>query len=116
MNIYSNIILFGETYLISMFMYFIILGKKRKNKLNYTSSVDLSYIIQRYKLNINKLEYKLFVSIMNVSNSFIIATTLTIMLNIKKYVYRIAAGFVIIIVLIYVFYALIGKYFKKKEE
>ena len=99
-----------------MFLYFIILGRKRKNKLNYQNSVDLQYIIKRYKLNVKKLKYRVFVSIMNICNSFIIALTVSIMLSIKKYIYRIPIGFVIMIILIYINYGIIGKYFKKKEE
>ncbi len=116
MSIYSRLLLFCETYLLCMFVYFIILGKKRKNRFNYQNSVDLNYIIKKHKLNVSKLEYKVFISIMNISNSFIISLTVTIMLSIKKYIYRLLVGFVIIIVLIIIIYGIIGKYFKKREE
>ena len=116
MNISSSVIMFCETYLICMLLFFIIFGKKRKDKYNYQNSVDLKYIIQRYNINVKKLPYNLFLYIMNISNSFIIAITFTIMLNTEKYFYRIMIGFVIIFILIYVVYSLIGNYFKKKEE
>ncbi len=116
MGIYSKILFFCEIYLLSMFMYFIILAKKRKNKFEFKNSIDLSFIIERYKLNVSKLPYNLFVSVVNVSNSFMLALTVTLMLMVKKYIYKLLFGFVIIFILIYIIYDFIGKYFKKREE
>ena len=116
MSIYSKIIFFCEVYLLCMFIFFLILGKKRKNRFEFQRNIDLLYIIKKNKLNVSKMKYKLFVCIVNICNSFIIALTVSTLHDVNKYIYKLLLEFVMVIILVYVSYEIIGKIFKKKEE
>ena len=78
--------------------------------------VELLYLKKIYKISVNKENYKSYINILPIVNSFII-TTIYIMLMylLKSWVLRIIIGVVLLILLLIICYGLLGRYYLKKE-
>lgn len=72
--------------------------------------------VLRYDLSLKKLNYVYLINILGLINSFIIAFTAAIIINIESMIWSLIVCFVILCILIYCFYEIAGKYFKKLES
>ena len=95
-----------------------IIGKKKikKNK-KAKQLIEIEYLCNKFKLNKNKLNYKEFIFMFPLINSFII-TLVTMILELIKipYIFRLIIGFVLLTGLIYALYEIYGRHLKKKEK
>lgn len=105
------IIVFIVIYLLYLFT--VILNKKKKNNIFDTSQAKL--IIVPNKLDTSCISKNLFVHVLSLSNSFIVAFTFTISEFFDNYILKLVICFVLLVILILLIYKLIGIYFKKKE-
>lgn len=91
-------------------------NKKRKD---YSKLKDNDYVktfIIKYNLNMKKTDYKKVLNTLTIINSFILAISTIIMLQIKSTIYKILVVFIVIMLLIYSLYEISGRYFKNKEK
>ena len=101
--------------LVFVLNYFLFIRKKEKyNKKNIP--VELFYLQKLYRINIKKDNYKQFVWIYSLVNTFIITTTYIIIAYlVKGVVLQIILGIVILLLLIIICYGLLGGYYSWKE-
>lgn len=104
------------SFIIIYLFYFItvILQKKRYEK--FKSSNQVLFFVKRYKLDVNKMNISKFIKIISFINSFIIALTFTIVININNYLLMLLIGFIILIPLMLLSYYIVGFYLKKEEN
>ena len=109
------LIYFGTSYILTFIVYYFLLNRKKtKTKLN--ADMEINYIINRHKLNPAKINMKRLKWVLNIVNPFIIALTFLVVISIKSFVLGIMVGFVIMLILIYSIYEIIGRYLKRKEK
>ncbi len=117
MNVYLKMLIdFVGVFLIVMLVYKLFINKRRKEYENLKKSNEVRMIIDKYHLNMKKITYKKLLNTVTITNSFIIAFTSVIIIYIDKLVWGIMIGFVMLMVLSYSLYDLIGRYYKKKED
>ena len=93
--------------------YFIFIRKAIRNK---KSPSEATLLINYFKLDINKFNYRKFIFNMSIVSSLdiaLIATITTLLIN--KVIYQIVIGFFICIPIIFLSYYLFGKYYQKKQ-
>lgn len=84
---------------------------KKKNIPN-----ELLYLKKIYNINVNKGNYKQFIYICCITNTFIITTIYIILIYlIEGWILKIILGIILLILMIIICYGLLGRYFSKKE-
>lgn len=103
---------------VTVFLFYLLWVNRRKlKKEKYNKMGEINYLINRYKLNKEKIDYKALSNIIALANAFIIALVGTVLILIPlNYLWRMAIGLVLIIGSILIVYELIGRYLIKKED
>ena len=113
----KSLIYFGICFITVLLIYLLFINRKfRKEYKEGKEQVEIYYLIKRFKLNMRLTKYKTIKLIVAFLNSFIVAFTFTVIINLKvKYVYKLMIAFLIMFILIYSLYEITGRILKKKE-
>ena len=115
--IVKSLIYFGVSFLAVLLIYLLIINRFRKEYKEGMKQVEIYYLIKRFNLDMRKTKYKSIKLIVSVLNSFIIAFTFTIVINLKvKYAYKLMIAFAIMFILIYSLYEIAGRILKSKQN
>ncbi len=106
------LLIFALIYII----YSVFFNKKRKDYKDLKKNDEIKFFIRKYDLNMRKTKYRSLLNILTLTNSFIISLETTIVLYIENYILKIIVCFSTSILLLLIFYNLIGNYYKKKEN
>ena len=106
----SFVISFLIVYLFYLFT--VILQTKRYDK--FKKSNQVMYFVNKYKINIDKLNMKKFTNILGLTNALIISIAFTATFLVKNIFLQLLVGLIVLIPLIFIFYGLIGNYLKKE--
>lgn len=89
--------------------------KKKKRQKKIEEYIGLSYIIPRFKLDINKMNLNYVFIMLSIINAFIIAGVFSVICIIPWDIeFSMLLGFVLLMGLIYSLYELFGRYLVKK--
>lgn len=90
---------------------FYLLSKLRKKKKRKSGlDVELKYLITKFKLSKSRVDRKSFAAIISFIDALIISSTLIISITITdNMVLELAIGLLIVIILIYILYEILGK-------
>lgn len=114
-KIIINVIYFVVSYLIIFLLYSLVINRKKKSYKDATKQMDILYLVNKFKLNTKKTKYNTLKWITNIINPLIISITFIIVANIKSFILGIMIGFLVMMMLIYSIYEIIGRILKKKE-
>ena len=106
------IIVFTVVYL----LYVLFFNKKRRNYKTLKKNDEVKLFIDRYNLDMKKIEYKKVLQVVTIINTFILSFTTVLIVRIKGFMISLLIGFVVIMILIYSLYEITGNYFKRKED
>ena len=115
-KIIINVIYFVVSYLIIFLLYSLVINRKKKSYKDATKQMDILYLVNKFKLNNKKTKYNTLKWITNIINPLIISITFIIVTNIKSFTLGIMIGFLVMMMLIYSIYEIIGRILKKKES
>ena len=104
------IVAFLIVYLFNCFT--IMFQNKKYNK--FKKSNQVMYFVNRYKLDVNKINIKKFIHIISFTNSLIIAIAFTATFLVENILLQLLIGLLVLIPLILIGYSLIGNYLKKE--
>ncbi len=111
--IWSFVIVFVIMYV--YYLLFLIFNKKYKKFNSKKNRVEESYLIGKFNINMEKINYKRFLNINALSNSFIFGFSFAAtQVTTNKIFLQILIGLIVMIPLIIIVYDLIGKYYVKK--
>lgn len=116
-NIYLRVLVEYLIVFVVLFIlhYFLFVKKNKKYDKNKVP-LELLYLVRLYNLNIKKINYKSFVWIYSLINTFIISTVyIIISYLLEKLILQIIIGIVLLILFIIICYGLLGRYYIKKE-
>ena len=109
-GIYVYIFIFIVIFLVTFIMDLLKIKKKKIKKIG-----EVQYLVNKFKLDINKINYKRTCLIISLINAFIIATvTLIIFVIDTAMTLQLLVGFVLLFSLIYVMYEIYGRILIKK--
>lgn len=96
------------------YLFFVILNKKKNDKIFDTNQASI--FINLNKLDKDSIDKKVFIHVLSICNSFILAFTFafTILFVFDSLFINLLLGFIILIVLILVVYKVVGLFFRKK--
>lgn len=102
--------------LVFLLYYFIFIRKKTKYNKNKVP-VEYYYLVSLYGLRQKDIDYKKFMYISGLVNTFIIVTTYIVVSKLlNKWFIQLLCGIVIIILLIIICYGILGRYYQKKQN
>ena len=112
-KIVSNfLIFFTISYL--LYLIFVILNKKNNKYKVRKPRMEDSFLTLKFKLDFKKINYKKYLHLTALVNSFIIALTLELVQIVNGIFFQILLSFVFLVPLILITYTIIGKYYQKK--
>ncbi len=108
----KHIILFIMTYIFVFLIYqiFIVRNKRRNSK---KRPMEINYLIQKYNIDISKINYKKLLKVVALISSLDISIIVTIATLFDNYLIQIIIVFVLVIPTIMISYSFVGKYYKK---
>ena len=99
-----------------VYLFYIIFVLHRKNVFkNFIDSKEIKYLKIKYGIKVNDSNLKKIANKIFLANSFILATTVTILSLFESLLLQILVGIITLVVLILFTYHLIGIYYKKKQ-
>ena len=112
----SFIIDFLVMFFIVYLIYMLFINKRKSDFALLNNNDQIKLFVDRYKLNIDKINYKYLVTIISLINSFILSLTCAIILRIDNILLSICVCFIIMFSLIFILFEIAGRYFKKLEK
>ena len=110
----EELILFILTFLLIFIIYELFLVRKAKKDKRRKKPIEVNYLIGKYNLDINKLNYRRLLNIISVVSAFDISLVVTIVSLFNNFIFQLLVGFVLIMLLIIVSYDIVGRIYKKK--
>jgi len=106
---------FGIIFVLVFLFYFLILNRIKLKKQKYNKIGEINYLIKKFKLDPQKVDYKKTALIVALINAFIISFTCVFISIINvAFVWQMLIGFVLLFALIYSIYEIFGRYLVKK--
>lgn len=109
------IIIFLVSFIVVYLAYLITVIWNKKKLLKFKTSNQVLLLVKKYGIKITDLNVKNVANLTAISNSFIIATAITIVELVNNFILKILVAFIVIVPLILIVYSLMGKYLQKKE-
>ncbi len=110
----EELILFILTFLLVFIIYELFLVRKAKKDKRRKKPVEVGYLIGKYKLDLEKLNYKRLLNIISAVSAFDISLVVTIVSLLESFYLQLLVGFVLIMIVIIVSYDIVGRIYKKK--
>ncbi|MDD2378109.1 MAG: hypothetical protein PHD10_04625 [Bacilli bacterium] len=111
-----NDLIFSISVFIVIYLLYLFIVVLRQDKLEkFTSAKEITLLVNRHKLNLDKINVKSLANAVALSNSFIISFAIYVASLVDNLILQILIGFLVIIPSILIIYYIIGKHFKKKE-
>lgn len=101
-----------------VFLLYCLIFIRKKTKYNKNKvPVEYYYLVSLYGLRQKDIDYKKFMYISGLVNTFIIVTTYIVVSKLlNKWFIQLLCGIVIIILLIIICYGILGRYYQKKQN
>ena len=109
-----SLILFLMTFVIVFLVYLLFVIRRGKYLERFIAGKEISYLKRVYKIKIKESDYKAIAFIVTLTNSFIIAISVTVVSLFKSIFLEILVGFITVLVLILLSYHIIGKIYQKR--
>ncbi len=89
-------------------------GKKKKIRKEKTDPVEIKFLVYKYGVDLEKINYNKLLHVVAFVSSFDIALVVSIIALIDGYMWQMLLAIVLVIPLFLVSYGLVAKYYKKK--
>ena len=109
----EQVILFILTYLCVFIIYYFYIIKKNKKR-GKKKIIEVTYLVNRYKLDLDKINMKKLLLIISLVSSLDISLAVTIVLLFDSYVLKILVALILMFPIIIISYGIIGKYYQKR--
>lgn len=106
---------FAVTFILIYLIYYFLIVRRKSGLENLKKGKQIEFLVNVYKIDLKKINFKKFANSLALTNSFILSFTLTISELVDNYVLKILLCFIILIPLIIVMYKILGETYKKKE-
>ena len=102
---------------IVVYLFYVIFVINKKNKLEkMKNNVSVVYLVKKYKLDLKKINMKIFAHTISLTNSFIIAITFFIISFVDNYYLKLLVCIAVIFPVLYIMYMIIGKMYQRKGD
>ena len=112
----ENLIFGIFTFILIYLMYLIFVINKKSKLEKMKKGNNVLYLVNKYKLNLKKIDIKKLTHAIAFANSFILSVTVFIIGYIENIYLKIIICFPILLILEFITYFIIGRIFKDKEK
>ena len=110
-----ELILYLITFVLA-YLFYVVFVLCRKNVLKkIPNGKEMTYLKLKYGIKVNDTNLKKIANLIFLVNSFILATTVYVVCLFESLILEIVVGVITLILLILVFYHLLGTYLQKKQ-
>jgi len=110
-------LIFSLITFVVIYLFYVIFVINKKSKLEkMKNNAGVLYLVNKYKLDLRKINMKVLAHMIALTNSFILSVTLFILSFVDNFMLKILLCFIIIIPFQYVMYMIIGKMYKKEKR
>ena len=109
-----RLILFVFSFILVFLLYRLIIIRRTKRKKNPKEPLEVVYLVGRYKLDLDKINYKKLLNVISIVSSFDIALVVSIILLFKNFYLEVIVGFISTLIIILISYHLVYLVYKKK--
>ena len=111
----QELLLFLLTFVFVFILYQIFIVRKAKKKgKKFKEPIEITYLVNRYKLDLKKVNYKKLLRVISIVSSLDISLVVTIIMLINNFALEIIVGFISTLVIILLSYHLVYLVYKKK--
>lgn len=112
-KVIHELILFVVSFIVVFLLYRIIVVRRAKRKKNPKEPFEVTYLVERYKLDLNKINYKRLLNVVSLVSSFDIALIVAIIVLFKNFYLELIVGFIGTLIIILVSYHLVYLVYKR---
>ena len=111
-KVIQELILFLVSFIVIFLLYqfFIIKKAKKKSK----DPIEVTYLVNKYKLDLEKVSYKRLLNVISIVSALDIALVVSIIVLLKSFILEMIVGFISTLVIILASYHLVYLVYKKK--
>ena len=116
-NNMQEFILFSLSFILMYLIYQIFVVRKAikyYNKKDKKSPIEVLYLVNRYNLDLKKINYKQLLQIISIVSSLDIALSVSLIVNIKNFFLEVFGGFIFVILIILISYHCVYLFYKRK--
>jgi len=110
----KELILFLIAFIIVFLLYRIIIVRRAKSKKKPKEPLEVTYLVNKYKLDLEKVSYKRLLNVISIVSALDIALVVSIIVLLKSFILEMIVGFISTLVIILVSYHLVYLVYKKK--
>ncbi len=114
-RIILNLIYFFSSFILVLLFHILILNRKRKTYTDGKKQTEINYLVKKFKLDLRTTKYKTVLNYVTFINTLVISITFVLVNNIKNFLLSLFIGFIVMLLLIYSLYEIVGRYLKRKE-
>lgn len=109
-----ELILFFMTFVVVFLIYQLFIVRKYKKIKNKKQLPEISYLVNKYHIDLNKINYNKLLNIVSIVSSFDIALLVSVSLLTESIFMEMVIALVLAVPTIIISYSFIGRYYKKK--
>ena len=113
-KIMRELILFIISFIVVFLLYEIFVVRKAKSKKKPKEPIEVTYLVNKYKLDLKNVNYKKLLRIISIVSSFDIAVVVAVILLFDNFLLEVVVGFITMLIMIVVSYHLVYLVYKKK--
>ncbi len=106
------LIYFFASYILTFIIYTLVINRKK----NKRRPMEIDYILTKFNIDERKINLNFLRWTLNIVNPFIVSVTFLVVMNIDSFILGIIIGFIIMLLLIYSIYEIIGRVLKGKVK
>ena len=110
----EELLLFLLCFFLVLIVYEIFIVRRAKTKKAKKQPVEVRYLIDRYHLNMKKVDYPQLLQIVALVSSFDISFIVSVIVILDSYLWQIVAVFVLVLPVIILSYHFVGMFYRKK--
>ena len=110
----KELILFLIAFIIVFLLYRIIIVSRAKSKKKPKEPLEVTYLVNKYKLDLEKVSYKRLLNVISIVSALDIALVVSIIVLLKSFILEMIVGFISTLVIILASYHLVYLVYKKK--
>ena len=110
----EELILFLLCFLLVLLVYEIFIVRKAKKNKSKKYPMEVKYLINRYHLNMRKVDYPQLLQIVALVSSFDIAFIVSVVMFVDNYLWQILSVLILVLPVIFVSYHFVGSFYRKR--
>ena len=110
----EELILFLLCFLLVLLVYELFIVRKDKKNKSKKYPMEVKYLINRYHLNMRKVDYPQLLQIVALVSSFDIAFIVSVVMFVDNYLWQILSVLILVLPVIFVSYHFVGSFYRKR--